>query len=65
MVQAVLQEMPYGIHRRVFVPDPLDNGTGSLREKVEALKEQVPLVTEHGVETAAANLHFIQEIRKG
>ncbi|CAN1536105.1 hypothetical protein MCERH10_01568 [Caulobacteraceae bacterium] len=59
MVQAVLQEIPYGIHRRVFVPDRLDNRTGSFREKVEALKVQVPLVSERGVETAAANLHFL------
>ena len=65
MVQAVLQEMPYGLHRWVIVPDLLDNSTGSLREKVEALEVQSALVSERGVETAAANLHFIQKIRKG
>ena len=64
MSQAVLQEIPYGIHRRVFVPGLLDNGSGSLREKVKALKVQAPLVSECSVETAAANLHYIQEIRK-
>ena len=40
-------------------------GTGSLREKVEALEVQAAHVSERGLETAAANLYFIQEIRKG
>ena len=37
----------------------------ALLEKVGALEVQAALVSERGLETAAANLHFIQEIRKG